>query len=169
MKKQLFIAALFTHSFLQADDFGTIFMSATLFTLLITLVFALMLYLKNLQKENLRFKTLFYYSETPTLLITPKGVILDFNRSAQTLLGYSKAQLTGQKWFEKLLPDERSLQVRHQIHQALKKEDKSTFAAPIISADGTILDVDFTLNTLPQPLKGSILTLIDISKGEALK
>ncbi len=169
MKKQLFILALFTHSLLQASDFGTIFMSATLVVLLLTLIFALTLYLKNLQKENLKFNTLFCHSETPTLFINAKGVIHDLNLSAQNLLGYSKTQLSKQKWYEKLIPDERSLQVRHLVHQALKKDEKSTFTAPVICADGTVLEIDFTLSRLPEPLKGSILTLVDKSKGEALK
>ncbi len=144
-------------------------MSATLVVLLLTLIFALTLYLKNLQKENLKFNTLFCHSETPTLFINAKGVIHDLNLSAQNLLGYSKTQLSKQKWYEKLIPDERSLQVRHLVHQALKKDEKSTFTAPVICADGTVLEIDFTLSRLPEPLKGSILTLVDKSKGEALK
>ena len=169
MKKQLFILALFTHSLLQASDFGTIFMSATLFILIVTLVIALMVYLKNLQKENLKFYTLFCHSETPTLFIDAKGVIRDLNESAQTLLGYSKERLIGQKWYEKLLPDEAALQTRHRVYQTLKSSERSTFLSPLIRANGNLLEINFTLSKLPKPLNGSILTLVDMSKGEALK
>ncbi|MGB5965836.1 MAG: diguanylate cyclase [Sulfurimonadaceae bacterium] len=169
MKKQLFIAALFSHSFLQASDFGTVFMSATLFILLITLVFALTLYLKNLQKESLKNSALFDYSDVPTLFINAKGAIVDLNQSAQALLGYSKKQLLQQKWYEKLLPDERSLQIRHHIHQTLKEDARSTFTSYLVRANGQLLEIDYTLSALPEPLNGSILTLVDVSKSEELK
>lgn len=169
MKKQLFIAALFSHSFLQASDFGTVFMSATLFILLITLVFALTLYLKNLQKESLKNSALFDYSDVPTLFINAKGAIVDLNQSAQALLGYSKKQLLQQKWYEKLLPDERSLQIRHHIHQTLKEDARSTFTSYLVRANGQLLEIDYTLSALPEPLNGSILTLVDVTKSEELK
>ncbi len=169
MRKLLSVLALFSHSLLQADEIGTVLMSATLFVLLFTLIIALMLYLKNIQRENLRFNTLFFHSDTPILFINSKGIIQELNRSAETLMGYSKAQLTHQKWFEKLLPDETSLQIRHQIHRTLNKEEKIRFTAPVIRADGTVLEAGFTLEHLPKPLKGFILTLEDRTKGEALK
>ena len=169
MKKPLFVLALFTHSLLQAGDFGTIFMSATLFTLLITLVFTLTLYLKKLQKESLKNSALFDYSDVPTILLSAKGTIVDLNQSAQTLLGYTKKQLVSQKWYEKLLPDESALQIRHQVHQTLKEDARSTFTSYLVRASGQLLEINYTLSALPQPHKGNILTLVDVSKREALK
>ena len=169
MKKQLFIAALFTHSLLQAGDFSTLFMSATLFTLLITLIFTLTIYLKKLQKESIKNSALFNYSDVPTLFINAKGTVVELNESAQTLLGYSKKQLSSQKWYEKLLPDENALQVRHQIHKTLKEEARISFHSFLVPANGKVLEVNYTLSTMPEPIRGMILTLNDVTKSEAIK
>jgi len=167
VKKQLFILALFTHSLLQASEFGTIVMSVTLFILLITLIIALMAYLKRVQRENVKNSALFDYSDVPTLFINAKGNIVDLNRSAQTLLGYSKKQLASQQWYEKLLPDESSIQIRHQIHQHLKTDGHTTFNSHLVRADGQLLEVNYTLSALPEPIKGSVLTLIDVTARNA--
>ncbi len=169
MKKQLFIAALFSHSFLQASEFGTLFMSATLFVLLITLIFTLTIYLKKLQKESLKNRALFDHSDVATLFINTKGHIVDLNQSAQTLLGYSKKQLASQKWYEKLLPDENALQLRHQIHKTLKEDVRISFHSFLVSANGKLQEIDYTLSALPEPIKGMILTLNDVTKSKALK
>jgi len=170
MKKQFFIVALFSHSFLQASEFGTLFMSATLFVLFITLIFTLTLYLKKLQKESLKNSALFDHSDVATLFINAKGHIVDLNQSAETLLGYSKKQLSTQKWYEKLLPpDENALQLRHQIHKTLKEEAHINFHSFLVSANGKVLEIDYTLSAMPEPIKGMILTLNDMTRSEALK
>ncbi len=144
-------------------------MSATLFVLFLTLILALMTYLKNLQKESLKNSALFDYSDVPTLLINSKGIIVELNRSAQTLLGYSKKELASQNWYEKLLPDENAIQLRHKVHQTLKEEKRITFHSCLIPAEGKVLEIDYTLSALPAPLKGSILTLVDTTKNKPLK
>lgn len=160
MKKLLFLSLLFTHSLLHADGFGTLFMSAILFILLFTLIIALTAYLKNLQKENLRYRSYFQRTETATLFIDAKGGIRDLNKSTQELLGYTKEQLINQKWYDKLLPDEAALPIRHRICRADMKEDTTKFNAPLVSANGDVLEAAFTLAPFPEPLKGSVLTLM---------
>ncbi len=159
MKKQLFLSLLFTHSLLQADTFGTLFMSATLFILLFTLIIALTAHLKKLQKENLRYRTSFQNAERATLFIDAKGVIRDLNKSALKLSGYTKEQLTGQKWYEKLLPDEAAFPIRNRIYHTDKKEVVHKFNASLISANGDVSEAAFTLSPFPEPLKGSELTV----------
>lgn len=139
-------------------------MSSTLFILLFTLIIALMLYLKNLQKERLRFSAFFYHSGTPAIFIDAENTIRDLNESAQALLGYTKAQLINQKWHEKLLPDERSRQLMQRLSQENKGHEKSGFSVPLIRANGDISEIELTLRRFPAPLKGSILTLIDNHK-----
>ncbi|WP_345976301.1 PAS domain S-box protein [Sulfurimonas sp. HSL3-7] len=161
MKIRLFLSLLFAHSFLQADSFGTLFMSATLYLLLFTLIIALTAYLKDLQEEKLRYRTFFQHTKTAALFIDAKGIIRDLNKSAQALTGYTKEQLTGQKWYEKLLADEAALAISHRLCHADTREVIHTFNAPLISADGAnILEASFTLTPFPKPLKGSILTLV---------
>ncbi|MEE8589147.1 MAG: sensor domain-containing diguanylate cyclase [Sulfurimonadaceae bacterium] len=169
MKKLLLLFLLLPSTLLLAGDFGTIFMSATLFVLLLTLIIALVAYLKRLQKESLKNSALFDYSDVPTLFINAKGTIVELNQSAQTLLGYSKKQLASQKWYEKLLPNESSIQIRHQIHQTLKEDARSTFTSYLTRANGQLLEINYTLSALPEPFKGSILTLVDVTKSEALR
>lgn len=166
MKKQLFILALFTHSLLQASDFGTIFMSATLVVLLLTLIFALTLYLKNLQKEMLKNYALFELTNIATLYVSHRGEILDANQTAQRLLDYTKTELLHKKWYEKLLPDEQSIQIRHQIHQTLKSDDRIAFTSHLIRANGQVLEVNYTLSNLASPLHGAVLTLVDATENE---
>ncbi len=144
-------------------------MSATLLTLVLMLIIVLTAYLKKLQKENLKNSTLFEHSSVPSLFISSKGLILDINQAALTRIGYSKKQLIRQKWYEKLLPDERSVQIRHQIHKSLKKDGKSTFNSYLVCADGQLLEIDYTLSVLPAPIRGSLLTLNDVTKSKALK
>jgi PAS domain S-box-containing protein len=164
VKKQLFIYALFSHSLLQADDFGTLFMSATLFILLFTLIIALMFHLKNLQKENLRYRAFFHGSDIPALFIDTKNTVRDLNGSAEAMLGCTKAQLINQIWHERLLPYESSLQIRQRLHQENNKDAKSEFYAPLVIANGAIAEICFTLTKFPAPLQGFILTLTDRSK-----
>ena len=160
MKKQLFLSLLFTHSLLQADTFGTLFMSATLFILLLTLIIALTAHLKKLQRENLRYETYFQNAERATLFIDAKGVIRDLNKSALKLSGYTKKQLTGQKWYEKLLPGEAAIPISHRIYHTDGKEVVYKFNALLINADGDVSEAAFTLSPFPEPLKGSELTLV---------
>ena len=94
------------------------------------------------QKESLKNSALFDYSDVPTLFINAKGTIVELNQSAQTLLGYSKKQLASQKWYEKLLPNESSTQIRHQIHQTLKEDARITFHSYLIPAKGKVLEID---------------------------
>ena len=144
-------------------------MSATLFVLLLTLIVSLTFYLKNLQKENLKSSALFNYSDVPTLFIGANEKVTDLNQAALTLLGYSKKQLSSQKWYERLLPDETSIQIKHQLHKNLNTDARSTFSAYLIRANGELLETKCTLTLLPKPAKGTILTLVDISNSEALK
>ncbi len=144
-------------------------MSGTLFVLLLTLIFSLTLYLKNLQKENLKNSALFNFSDVPTLFISTNEKVADLNQSALTLLGYSKKQLSSKKWYERLLPDETSIRIRHQIHKNLNADARATFSTYLVRADGELLESKCTLTLLPKPCRGAILTLIDISNSEALK
>lgn len=160
MKRRFSLFLLFAHSLLHADTFGTLFMSATLFILLFTLVIALAAHLKKLQKENLRYRTSFQNAGTATLFIDAKGVIRDLNKNALKLSGYTREQLNAQVWFEKLLPDEAAVQIRHRLYPAGKREAVHTFNAPLTTADGNVLEAAFALTPFPEPLKGSVLTVV---------
>jgi len=161
VKKPLLISALFSHSLLQADDFGTLFMSATLFTLLLTLIIALMFHLKKLHKENLRYGAFFHGSDIPALFIDTKNTVRDLNESAETMLGCTKAQLINQVWYERLLPHESSLQIRQRLYQENNKDEKNVFYTPLVTANGDLAETRFTLTKFPAPLQGFILTLTD--------
>ncbi len=169
LKKQLFIALLFSSTLLLAGDFGTLFMSATLFVLFLTLIFSLTIYLKKLQKENRRNSALFNYSDVATLFIDANEKVAELNQSALTLLGYSKKQLSAQKWYERLLPDETAIQIRHQIHKSLDADARASFSTYLVRANGELLESNCTLTLLPKPYRGTILTLVDVSNDEALK
>ena len=156
-------------SLLFAGDYAGFMMGGTLLVLSLILIFALFNYTKRLHQERLKYGALYNYSDVPTLYLSPKGAILDTNESALTLLGYSKRQLIKSRWYEKLLPDENALRVRHQIHQALKEDARFTFKSALIRFNGTVLEVNYTITQLPEPLSGYILTLVDITKNEALK
>jgi len=162
MKRVIFFVALSTHSLLQASEFATIFMSTSLSVLLITLVITLTSYIKKLQRESVKNSALFQHSPTPTLFINAKGKVVDLNQAAISLLGYSKKQLSRQEWYEKLLPDEHALQIRHQIHQHLKADATYSFTSHLVNADGKLHEVEYTIRQLPQPLNGSLLTLSEV-------
>lgn len=155
MKKPFFAALLLTHSLLQADGFTTLFMSASLFILLFTLIIALMFYLKNLQRELLRYGTFFRQCDTPALFVDTKGAIRDINESALTLLGYTKEQLAGQKWHQALLRDQMPLP----IPRTAARGEEASFVVPLVRADGTLLEANVTRKSAPGPLKGALLTL----------
>ena len=154
---------------LFAGDYASLMMGGTLFVLFLVLIFALFIYTKKLHQERLQYGILYNYSDVPTLLLSQKGAILDINESALTLMGYTKKQLLKRKWYEKLLPDENALQVRHKIHQTLKEDARHTFKSTLIRFNGTVLEVNYTITLLPRPYSGYILTLVDITKNEALK
>jgi len=138
-------------------------MGGTLFVLTLTLVITLTSYLKQLRREERRYHALFSYSDLPTLFITPDNTIYDLNESALTLLGYSRKQLKGQKWYEKLLPDEQAVQIRHALYRSLKQDARTTLNAPLIRNNGQSVDVDYTFTRLPQQPKGYLLTLVDLT------
>jgi len=156
-------------SLLFAGNYASFMMGGTLFVLFLILIFSLFIYTKRLHQERLKYSILYNYSDVPSLFLTPKGQIFDVNESALTLVGYTKKQLIKRKWYEKLLPDENALQVRHQIHQALKEDARYTFKSTLIRFNGTALEVNYTITLLPEPLSGYILTLVDITKNEAIK
>jgi len=166
--KTNFLLLLFP-SLLLAQEYATLLMSSTLFILLLTLVFLLFTYTKKLQRENIKNSTLFEYSDVATLFINTKGVIVDLNESAKSLLGYSKKQIALQQWYEKLLPDENAIKIRHHIHQTLKEDARSSFNTPIICADGKMLACQCHLTSLPEPLRGTLLTIVDVTQERALK
>lgn len=137
-------------------------MSGTLFALALTLVILLTSYIKKLQKAQLKTEYLFQYSDVATLFINTQDKIIDLNESALSLLGYSKKQIHGQKWYERLLPDEASLKIRHTLYKSLKEDARAAFDAKLIRADGEIIAVTYTLSHLPSPLhEYLLLTLID--------
>ena len=138
-------------------------MSATLFVLLLTLIISLMFYIKQLQKESHKNSALFEYSAIPTLHLSQNGTILSVNRSALTLVGYTKKQLLSKRWYEKLLPDERAIQIRHTLYQSLKKDARVSFNAYLIRTNAKALQIQYTLTSLPRPYKGTVLTMIDIT------
>lgn len=168
MKKLLFTLTFFPHTLLYSSDVGTLFMSATLFTLLLTLIVTLAFYIKKLQREGLKNHLLFDLTNTATLYVTHQGEILDANQTAQTLLGYSKQDLLRQRWYDKLLPDERAIQIRHQIYRTLSKDGRVHFDTHLINADAKLLEIHCTLSKLPPPFRGTILTLVDITQNETL-
>ena len=150
-------------SLLLAGDFTTLFMSATLYVLLLTLIIGLMFYIKQLQKESRKNSALFEYSDIPTLHLSQNGSILSVNQSALTLVGYTKKQLHSKRWYEKFLPDERAIQIRHTLHQSLKKDAQASFNAYLIRNNAKALLVKYTLTTLPHPYRSTILTIVDLS------
>lgn len=155
--------------YLLATDTMTLFMSSTLLALSITLVFALLFYLKRLQKESVKNYNLFEYSDIPTLYLNVHGVILDINQSGLSLVGYSKKQLLSQKWFEKLLPDESAIQIRHQLYRALKEDARSSFNTYLVRANADVLEINYTISRIESPQKAYILTLIDMTQSSALQ
>jgi len=165
MKRPFFIALLSTHSLLQASDSGTLFMGTTLFTLFLTLVILLMRHLKNLQKENLRYRTFFRHAQTPAFFIDAKGKIRELNDNALKLSGYTKEQLTLRNWEEMLLSEGSARQVRQRIVDA-DRNDKMEFTASLHCAGGYVVEADFTLSKLPDPLRGSILSLSENVKKQ---
>ena len=166
--KTNFLLLLFP-SLLLAQEYGTILMSTTLLVLLLTLVFLLFTYIKKLQRDNIKNSALFEHSDVATLLINTQGIVVDLNESAKSLLGYTKKQIASQKWYEKFLPDESAVQIRHHIHQTIKKDARTDFNTYLILANGASLECHCTLTSLPQPMRGSLLTLIDISADKALQ
>ena len=144
-------------------------MSSTIFILLATLAVVLSYHLKKLHIENIKSHALFEYTDTPTLLLNPKNEIIEINQSALTLLGYKKSQLLGSKWYEKLLPDENAIQVRHNIHKNLKDDARSSFTSQLVRCNATVVKVHYTLTNLPKPHRNTILTLLDITHNEVLK
>ena len=156
-------------SLLIAQEYGTIFMSTTLLVLLLTLIFLLFTYVKKLQRENIKNSTLFEYSNVSTLFINRQGIVVELNESAKSLLGYTKRQIASQKWYEKLLPDEHAVQIRHHIHQTIKNDARTNFDAHVIRANGEVLECHCNLTNLPEPLRGTLLTLVDITKDKAMQ
>lgn len=160
---------IFASTLLLADGYVHFMMGSTLFILFFILILALFIHTKKLHQERLKYGILYNYSDIPSLYLSPKGSILDANESALTLIGYTKKQLFKRKWYEKLLPDENALLVRHQIYQSLKEDVRFSFKNTLIRFNGSALEIDYTLTKLPEPLSGFLLTMIDITKNEALK
>lgn len=158
MKSAFFIALLSTHSLLQASDFGTLFMGTTIFSLLFILIIMLTRHLKNLQRENLRYRTFFLLAQTPAFLIDEKGRVRDLNENAIKLSGHTKEQLAAQKWDEMLLSETSVRQVKQRIGNA-DTNGNIEFTASLRCSDGTLIERGFTLSKLPDPLRGSILSL----------
>jgi len=80
----------------------------------------------------------------------------ELNDNALKLCRYTREELTLRNWEEMLLSEASARQVRQRIVDA---NDKIEFTASLRCADGNVVERVFTLSKLPDPLRGSILSL----------
>ena len=69
------------------------------------------------------------------VVLSPDGEILSFNKGAETLTGYARADLIGRNWFDTLVPGEGHPQSWRTGQQAVG-EFPATFESPILTKDG---------------------------------
>ncbi len=166
---KILLTLLLSVNALLADGFTTVFMSSFLFSLSLLFIFFLYSYLKKLQKSEEKMGLLFEYSDVPTLYINKKDKIITLNETARTYLGSKKVALRQSLWYEKLLPDENALKIRHHLYKNLKKDARVSFDAPLVKGSGESVHTRYTLSLAPAPLTGYIMTLSDITASIALE
>ena len=118
-----------------AAGFPAVTAAALLMALGGTALFLLYRHLKTLRKEHQRLSYLMQKAPAALFWYDPSGRIRGMNEALLALSGYSASQLKGQVWFERLLPDEQALRLRHQLQNA--STGPCTFHADLIKADGT--------------------------------
>lgn len=146
-----FLLATILFSTLHAQaSLEEIAMPASLLIIAITTVIALFIHIKQLQKSEAVSKTIFTHAPLAMLLITKKNEVLRLNNAMQELLKVSNESMVGKIWYERLLPDETALLLRHQwLHDT---EASTTFSAVFITPDGITKNIAWKRTALPNKL-----------------
>ena len=130
-------AALLAGIPLQAEEgLPIVTMSATLVALGIGAVFLLYHYLKSLQTHAERCDAIVRNLPLPLLWCDKEGHVLGTNSLLTDCLGFAPRQLKGRHWFERLLPDETALKIRHRLLS--QNDDPVSFEAPVLDAHGQL-------------------------------
>jgi len=79
-----------------------------------------------------------------------QGQVTIFNKRAEQITGYSRAQLEGKNWFEALSPRERYPQVWKEFAQLTTAGVPDTFENPLLTADGQERIIAWRNNVLRQ-------------------
>jgi len=125
-------------------------MPATLLIIAIVLVIALLIHLKQLQKSERLWATLFNYAPQSQLIFNKKNKIINVNKKMQTQLGLSESTLQNQVWYERLLPDEMSISLRHKLYK--QATESIPFAFTYVTPKGTTFVLECELTPLPHNL-----------------
>lgn len=110
-------------------------MTATLIVMGLSAVFMLYVHLTRLQRRVHQLEVLVNHGPVAMFWCDRHGKILGANDLLLDAVKTELPRLKGQFWFERLLPDEAALQIRHRFLDA--ESDTITFSAPLIGIDGS--------------------------------
>lgn len=118
---------------------------------------------KKIQKELIKAKefseNLIETSNAIVIGVDTKGIINIFNKTAETITGYSKEEIIGQNWFELITPIEALPQVWEEFNRQLKDDStQKQFENPIFTKDGGSRDILWQSNNLYE--NGEVVGLV---------
>lgn len=118
-----------------------------LYVMALIAITALFFHMKQLKKSERLSKLLFEHAPKAMFVVNSKHKIIRINHTLTSLLKTSQKHLLGALWYERFLPDETALVIRHKLHQ--KQNEHLYFEVPYVLPDGSIKLIDFNAQKLP--------------------
>jgi PAS domain S-box-containing protein len=112
-----------------------------------------------LRSTEAKFRTLVHENPHPVILTDRTGSVFDVNPAAETLLGYTRAELrrmSMERWLESASMAERAKALREMVHHA---DRCKSMPAVIINREGLTLPVTLRLATVPDVQGEPIFTV----------
>jgi len=102
----------------------------------------------NNNNNNNKYRSLFEHANDAIIIADSKtGTILDANKNAETMLGYSREEIIGMNQ-SKLHPQEKTEHYKKHFEDHIQKENVTDSEAEVVRKDGTIVPVSISASVI---------------------
>ena len=115
---------------------------------------------KKLEKHDSLAQLFFNQSDVFMVAIRSDEVVVDINKKASEILGYTINEVKGKNWFENFVPETKKEEAKHLFHYALKGNLRHLhYEHPLITKQGEELTFNFH-NLLVSDEKGNTIGIL---------
>jgi PAS domain S-box-containing protein len=97
------------------------------------------------------------------LFLDPTARIVLFNASLSELCGYEPAEMRGQDWFERFVPEPERKRLREQFVMELHGDDMQSRSSPVVTRTGELRQIEWRVNAVHAD-DGELLGLISVGQ-----
>ena len=115
---------------------------------------------KKLEKHDSLAQLFFNQSDVFMVAIRSDEVVVDINKKASEILGYTINEVKGKNWFENFVPETKKEEAKHLFHYALKGNLRHLhYEHPLVTKQGKELTFNFH-NLLVSDEKGNTIGIL---------